>query len=165
MRCPVLSRRYFLASAAAGASGLAAGAEPAQRQKYKYIDIHTHVGTFNWGATANNGNLLSLSTTANGYGLYAPVSVAQTYGYDNVNRISSSSETASGSTSWSRRFGYDQFGNMWVTANSGVSLNGLTPTSNIFSNNQASNSTYNAAGNVTVLGPSGTQITYDAENR
>jgi hypothetical protein len=105
----------------------------------------------------------SLSTTANGLGLYAPVSAAQTYGHDNVDRITSSSETASGSTSWSRGFGYDQFGNMWVS-NSSVSLNGFTPASNIFTNNQASNNTYSGAGNPTVLGPIGTQLAHDAES-
>ena len=45
------SRRLFLGSvAAAGTLGVKpAVAEPAQRRKGKYIDIHTHVGTFYWG--------------------------------------------------------------------------------------------------------------------
>jgi RHS repeat-associated protein len=121
--------------------------------------------SFNWGTTADNGNLLGLSTTANAASLYAPVSVAQTYGYDNVNRLSTSSETAAGVTSWSRDFGYDAYGNMWVTANTGVSLNGITPTSNVYSNNRMSTNTYDASGNVTALGSSNsTALYYDAEN-
>lgn len=49
-----LSRRGFVSSAlAGGAAGLAlsrraCGAEP-PRRKIKYIDIHTHIGTFFWG--------------------------------------------------------------------------------------------------------------------
>src|SRR5262245_48595958 len=41
-----LSRRAFLASAAAG--GMVRAAD-APRRKVKYIDIHTHLGTFYWG--------------------------------------------------------------------------------------------------------------------
>jgi RHS repeat-associated protein len=118
------------------------------------------------GTSANNGNLLGINYTANALGLYAPVSVAQTYGYDNVNRLTTSSETAAGSTSWSRNLGYDAYSNMWVTSNTGVSLSGLTPTSNVFSSNRASTNTYDAAGNVTALGSSNsTALYYDAENR
>jgi hypothetical protein len=51
------SRRAFLASAA-GAS-LAACAERGKR-KYKYIDIHTHLGTFYWGKELTAAELLKL---------------------------------------------------------------------------------------------------------
>jgi hypothetical protein len=60
-----------------------------------------------WGNSAADGNLLGPSTTANASGFYVPVSVAQTYGYDNINRPTSASETATGVTSWSRNFRYD----------------------------------------------------------
>jgi hypothetical protein len=46
-----LSRRRFLGSVAvAGTLGVRpAVTKPAQRRKGKYIDIHTHIGTFYWG--------------------------------------------------------------------------------------------------------------------
>ncbi len=50
-----LSRRRFLASLAACG---AAGAKP--RGKYKYIDIHTHVGTFYWGKELTADGLVRL---------------------------------------------------------------------------------------------------------
>src|SRR5262245_31566602 len=46
------SRRSFLTSTlAAGGALAAAGArgQEAVPRKYKYIDVHTHVGTFYWG--------------------------------------------------------------------------------------------------------------------
>src|ERR1044071_2016050 len=55
-----LSRRAFLASLAAGTSlGLSqAGEKPAR--KYKYIDIHTHLGTFYWGRELTVDGLIKL---------------------------------------------------------------------------------------------------------
>jgi predicted TIM-barrel fold metal-dependent hydrolase len=49
-----LSRRTFLATTAAGSAGvsfarLARGAEAKTQRSVKYIDIHTHLGTFYWG--------------------------------------------------------------------------------------------------------------------
>ena len=50
------------------------------------------------------------------------------YTYDKVNRL----QSASDSGGWSRGFGYDPYGNMWVTSNGGVPLPGNTPTSNVY---------------------------------
>jgi len=53
---------------------------------------------------------------------------------------------------------------MWVTANSGVTLAGNTPTANVYnSNNQMGGASYDAAGNL--LGVNGFTLGYDAENR
>jgi predicted TIM-barrel fold metal-dependent hydrolase len=56
-----VTRRRFLASVAAtGAAGLGlAHAEP-PRRKYRYIDIHTHVGTFYWGKELTADGLVRL---------------------------------------------------------------------------------------------------------
>jgi predicted TIM-barrel fold metal-dependent hydrolase len=56
------SRRRFLGSATlAGALGAApAAAAPAPRRQGKYIDIHTHVGTFYWGKELTAEGLVRL---------------------------------------------------------------------------------------------------------
>jgi hypothetical protein len=53
------TRRAFLAALAAGSLGLA---RAAQRPKpnYRYIDIHTHLGTFSWGKELTVAGLLKL---------------------------------------------------------------------------------------------------------
>jgi predicted TIM-barrel fold metal-dependent hydrolase len=58
----VFSRRRFLASvAAAGPLGAnSAVALPGPRRKGKYIDIHTHVGTFYWGKELTSDGLIRL---------------------------------------------------------------------------------------------------------
>ena len=67
-----LSRRVFLASTAAaaglaphpfslssqGREGRGEGAADKPRRKYKYIDIHTHLGTFYWGKELTVDGLL-----------------------------------------------------------------------------------------------------------
>ncbi len=65
---------------------------------------------------------------------------------------------------WSRTFGYDQYGNMWVPQNSGGPVSGDTPRANIFpTNNQRNDLGYDAAGNQKVV--NGAKAAYDAENR
>jgi predicted TIM-barrel fold metal-dependent hydrolase len=56
-----VSRRRFLASvAASSAASLEVAGEPAPRRKGKYIDIHTHLGTFYWGKELTADGLLKL---------------------------------------------------------------------------------------------------------
>ena len=82
-----------------------------------------------YGTTNNNGNVLGINLYAGGPGtLGALTAFNQSYGYDGVNRLSSSSDTGG----WSRSFGYDAWTNMWVSGNSGVPLAGNTPASNVF---------------------------------
>jgi uncharacterized protein RhaS with RHS repeats len=85
----------------------------------------------------------------------------QNFLYDHLNRLT----TATDSGGWSRTFGYDEWGNMWLTGSSGVPLAGNTPTSNVYNpaNNQISGQAYDAAGNQ--LSANGNTASYDAENR
>ncbi len=74
----------------------------------------------------------------------------------------------SGSGTWSRNFGYDQWGNMAVTGNSGVPFNGLTPYGsgqyNTANNRLVSGLVaYDASGNTTSL--STMRMGYTAENQ
>ena len=80
--------------------------------------------------------------------------------YDGVNRLSTAMETGG----WSRSFGYDSYGNRWVSGASGLPLSGLTPTSNSFTSaNQIYGGAYDLAGNQTSY--STYTVAYDAENR
>jgi predicted TIM-barrel fold metal-dependent hydrolase len=54
-----VSRRTVAASALASAAGLALGADRPPR-KYRYIDVHTHVGTFYWGRPLTADGLVKL---------------------------------------------------------------------------------------------------------
>jgi len=88
--------------------------------------------------------------------------VSQSLTYDGVNRLS----TVSDSGGWTRNFGYDRWGNAWVSGNTGIPLAGNTPTSNVFTNgkNQINNgTTYDGAGNQ--ISVNGNTLTYDAEER
>jgi len=91
----------------------------------------------------------------------APYSATQTFTYDKVNRLKSASGLG-----WSRTLGYDQFGNMAVTAANPAVDPAHTPTvfAN-FTNNQwrPSGSVYDGAGNLQTV--AGDQFTFDAENR
>jgi YD repeat-containing protein len=125
-----------------------------QTSTYSDTDNNTAVqligATLGWGTTANNGNLLSAAYVNLGTGTPSSLSFTQNYDYDKLNRL-----TSAGDSGWSRSFGYDAFGNMWVTANSGVTLQGNTPTSiSAFNpNNQIATtpSSYDAAGNQTLV--------------
>lgn len=75
-----------------------------------------------------------------------------------MNRLKTASDSG-----WTRSFDYDQYGNMWVTGNSGVPLPGNTPTSNVYSSNRINGQSYDAAGNQ--LSVNGDTLNYDAENR
>ncbi len=89
---------------------------------------------YGFGPTTNNGNLMGL--TENVYPLGAsggtPAnSFPATYTYDNVNRLSTATESGSGG--WYEDFNYDQFGNMWVSSSSSnLSIGGSTPTTSSF---------------------------------
>jgi YD repeat-containing protein len=85
--------------------------------------------------------------------------------YDKLNRL----QTATDTGGWSRMFGYDRYGNMYVLAYTGIPLGGQTPPSEAFydaANNRVAGATqYDAAGNQTQI-LNGTQVMqYDAKNR
>ena len=107
--------------------------------------------------TTNNGNLRTATLTV--------PSVDQNFTYDHLNRLS----TAAEGSNWSRNYGYDNYGNRWVSVNSsgGVTLDPFTPVaaSNFDTSNrlQIQNSDYDAAGNQKQIG--GYAFVSDAENR
>jgi predicted TIM-barrel fold metal-dependent hydrolase len=55
-----VTRRRFLGSLAAGTVGLGLARGEPPRRKYRYIDIHTHVGTFYWGKELTADGLVRL---------------------------------------------------------------------------------------------------------
>ncbi len=119
----------------------------------------------NWlnGSGQNNGNLQGTTVWAGGPNQSANLpQYAESFAYDGENRLT----YATDSGGWSRTFGYDQWGNMAVTLNSGVPLNVNTPTSTgLFNaNNQRTGQAYFANGNLKAVQP-GITLAYDAENR
>jgi len=100
--------------------------------------------TYSYGTTANNGNVLSTSYAGGG------LSYTQTFGYDELNRLSTSQEGAS----WSQSNSYDRYGNRSIVGG------GLSFTA---SNNRITGGSYDAAGNL--LNDGAHAYTYDAENK
>jgi hypothetical protein len=76
------------------------------------------------GTTNNNGNLLTRQENVGGPGTWSSLTqYAESFGYDSLNRLTSSSATSQATcngTCWLRNYQYDQSGNMWVTANGGL---------------------------------------------
>ena len=93
----------------------------------------------------------------------------QTFTYDALNRLASATEKNSGgTTTWSETFGYDIYGNRWVSATTPSGLEtAFTPTasSNFNSSNRLLNNgaLYDLSGNQTTIG--GYTSTFDAESR
>ncbi len=130
-----------------------------------------------WGGTVANGTAYSICTAPTPplvddgnllrYDEYFGSShFSETFAYDTLNRL-----TAATDTGWARTFGYDQWGNMWLTGSSaGLPLNPNTPTANVYNgNNQRTDlgaTAYDAAGNLQMLQPLPSPgLAYDAENR
>ncbi|MEK6280650.1 MAG: RHS repeat-associated core domain-containing protein [Acidobacteriota bacterium] len=102
--------------------------------------------TYNYGTTNNNGNLQSTSYAGGG------LSYTQTFGYDQLNRLTTSQEGAS----WSQTNSYDPFGNRSIVGGA------LTFSA---SNNRITNAgySYDAVGNLT--NDTAHWYTFDAENK
>jgi len=100
---------------------------------------------YDYGTTNNNGNLLSVSYAGGG------LSYTQTFGYDAVNRLTTSQEGAS----WSQTNSYDRYGNRSVGGNLSYSA----------SSNHITNSgyAYDASGNLT--NDTVHSYSFDAANR
>ncbi|HEY6333975.1 MAG TPA: RHS repeat-associated core domain-containing protein, partial [Blastocatellia bacterium] len=126
--------------------------------------------TYSYGS-ANNGNVLGETLTVGSN------TWAQTYSYDNLNRLATAAETYSTSPSsssppaqtWSRGFNYDAMGNMWVNPaqSSGIGIAPATPQAfSAFtpSTNRLAGGGYDQAGNLTT-DLVGNSYTYDAENK
>jgi RHS repeat-associated protein len=129
--------------------------------------------TFDYGGVANNGNVAS-QTIVRGANIRS-----HTYAYDGVNRLCAAAE-ATGSLSvscagvptsgvnWSQGYGFDQYGNRWVSSSTGYATTPFTPvdSSNFDSHNRYTKPDrgYDAAGNQTQMG-SGLAMEYDANGR
>jgi RHS repeat-associated protein len=118
----------------------------------------------NWTGGNNNGNLPSQTVTHNGPNFSGQMQFSPSYGYDALNRLTSATE----GSNWSQSYGYDQYGNMWLTGSSGsLPAQNLMPNSqsaySTANNNRLAAASYDAAGNQ--LSYSTYAMTYDAENR
>jgi len=106
--------------------------------------------TYNYGTTNNNGNLQSVSYLGGG------LSYTQSFGFDTLNRLTTSSESGG---AWSQTNKYDRYGNR------AIDLGGGNQSLYFNSANQITNAgySYDAAGNLT---NDGTQsFAYDGENK
>ncbi|HET6979059.1 MAG TPA: RHS repeat-associated core domain-containing protein [Pyrinomonadaceae bacterium] len=106
--------------------------------------------TYSYGTTTNNGNLQSVSYLGGG------LSYTQSFGYDELNRLTTSSESTGG---WSQTNKYDRYGNR------AIDLGGGNQSLYFNTSNRITNSgyTYDAAGNLT--NDSTQSFGYDADNK
>jgi hypothetical protein len=123
-----------------------------------------------WGSTVLNGNSTANNGALTGQQIATQtgsgnpvVQFNQSYGYDGLIRLQTSSDTGG----WSEQFGYDRYGNVYLSATpSGLPIQTQMPTTaNAYdaATNHLQAGAHDAAGNQTIYG--GWQMTYDAENR
>jgi hypothetical protein len=96
-----------------------------------------------------HGNVLTHTYSGGG------LSYTQTFGYDSLNRLTTSNENSG--ASWSQTNGYDRYGNRWINFGGG--------TQNLYfntSNNRITGGSYDAAGKL--LNDGSHVYAYDAEN-
>ena len=107
---------------------------------------------YNYGTTNNNGNVQSVTYAGGG------LSYTQNFGYDALNRLTTSSENSG--ASWSQTNVYDRYGNRQIDYGGGVyNLAFSTSTNRI----TTSGFSYDAAGNLT--NDTIHAYTFDGENR
>jgi RHS repeat-associated protein len=106
--------------------------------------------TYSYGTNNNNGNVQSIDYAGGG------LSNTQSFGYDALNRLTTSSESCG---SWSQTNGYDRYGNRWIDLGGG-SQSLTFNTSNRITNSGYS---YDSAGNLT--NDSTQSFNFDAENK
>ncbi len=127
---------------------------------------------FDYGTTANNGNVLSQTIGREGMS----GTLTQYYRYDGANRLGLASEGGTAPTgasgcpttaAWCRDYSYDAYGNRAVTGVRGHTLPAAAPSAvsafNTTTNRMTAGS-YDGAGNLTSLTGVG-RLGYDAENR
>jgi RHS repeat-associated protein len=88
------------------------------------------------------------------------------YSYDRLNRIANARELNSGGNAWEQVYGYDRFGNRWVTGTKADA--NWTPGGASWyhaSNNQIVGYGYDGAGNLISLGAGSHAFQWDAEGR
>jgi hypothetical protein len=109
---------------------------------------------FEWGTSDNNGNLQSVVTNHGGPGYPQFLTFKEYYGYDQLNRVLGSyGKDINENLLWGENFSYDRYGNAWTPSAGGLPISGLTPTTNVYNTaNRMNATTYDAAGNQTVVG-------------
>ena len=131
--------------------------------------MHTNfILQFERGTTANNGNLNSVQSYEGGPGPFATLTIFNDYyGYDGVNRLAAGNgRDGNNNLLWAESYGYDRYGNRWLSSTGGLPVYGNTPTSQSAynaGNNRLNGQNYDAAGNQ--LSVNGDTLTYAAENR
>ncbi len=127
---------------------------------------------YDYGTTANNGNVLSQTITVPTVGTSNGFTAVQTYDYDSLNRLKDATETISSTETWKQVFSYDRYGNRNFVTGSGqtTTLGGcptevcnpaISPSTNRITSTGYS---YDASGNTTEDAEDRTFI-YDAENK
>ena len=107
--------------------------------------------TYSYGTTTNNGNVQSMGYTGGG------LSYTQSFGYDSLNRLTTSSESGS---AWSQTNAYDRYGNRQIDYGGGSYNLAFSATTNRIT---TSGYSYDAAGNLT--NDTVHAYTFDAENK
>jgi RHS repeat-associated protein len=117
-----------------------------------------------YNATQNNGNLVSQTITRGSSSWTMNYTMPDgTSGYDGMNRLKAANETGG----WTESYGYDRWGNRWLSETGLPALNDETPKTSSWylGNNQITGWTYDGAGNLTKVGSMSRVFSYDAENR
>ena len=107
--------------------------------------------TYSYGTTTNNGNVQSIGYSGGG------LSYTQSFGYDALNRLTTSSESGS---AWSQTNAYDRYGNRQIDYGGGSYNLAFSSTTNRIT---TSGYSYDAAGNLT--NDTVHAYTFDAENK
>ena len=119
--------------------------------------------------TNNNGSMREQKITVPGAGGSSGFTATQTYGYDDLNRLTVAEETIGGSTTWKQTFEIDRYGNRRFDASNTTTLGSCAqaicnPTISTVTNRiSQSGYSFDANGNLT-QDAEGRQFVYDAEN-
>jgi RHS repeat-associated protein len=107
--------------------------------------------------SGNNGNVQGQAINRGGQGW------SFKYSYDGVDRLSFASET----NHWQQNYGYDQYGNRWISSSNGLPVSAVTPTSQSAfepaTNRLVGTNNYDARGNLKSYGAY--TLGYDGDNR
>jgi RHS repeat-associated protein len=132
---------------------------------------------YDYGSTANNGNVLSQTITVPTVGVNNGFAAVQTYNYDSLNRLKDATENitpngGSQTQSWKQTFTFDRYGNRNFDqanttrpasfANPNVTNPTIDPSNNRFASGQGYS--YDSSGNTTAVAE-GRAFVYDAENK
>lgn len=125
---------------------------------------------YDYGATNNNGNILSQQITIN-QNNQNPLVLNQSYVYDSLNRLKSATETSGGTQTWKQTYTFDRYGNRNFDPINTTTLGSClqaqcNPTVDITNNRftTGQNYVYDLSGNL-IQDAEGRSFVYDAENK